>query len=638
MLMQSIRDRATGWIAWVIVILISIPFALWGIQEYLSPASNVAVAVVNDVEVGVNEFQRTYQRQRAQLQSLLGASFDINQLDEERLREEALNQLVNDEVVVQAAIAGGMRIGDRQLAHAIQVQSIFQRDGAFSEELYQQWLRTQGYSAGGFENDLKRSMLAEQLVAGVATSAFVTDRELERAVRLEGQKRVFETLTVPVSRFADVEVDAEAVRAHYEANQADYVAPEQVKLKVVEVSRDAIAADVEVTDEALRAIYERRKRDLQTQEQREASHILLTLDDDADEAAVAEARDRLMDLKRQIEGGASFETLAAEHSQDPGSARQGGSLGPIGRGVMDPAFEDAVFELALGEVSDPVRSAFGLHLIKVDAIHASKLPTYDEVREQLRRDYQNEESEQQFVEMVEMLANLAFENPDSLDAVAEDLGVTPSITDWISPVAATNSGIGRNAAVIEAAFSPDVLQEGFNSEPIELDATRIIVIRVVEHRASRQQPLEEVSERIERTLAARQARKLAADSGRALLERLQSGEDRARVAEQAELTWSDTMELGRSAREADASVLKTLFRMPRPGSGETLFGSAISAGGDTVIVALQRVIDGASEAQDAQQIESVRRALEADAGRATYDAVVQTLRNDAEVVIIRENL
>lgn len=638
MLMQSIRDRATGWIAWVIVILISIPFALWGIQEYLSPASNVAVAVVNGVEVGVNEFQRTYQRQRAQLQSLLGASFDINQLDEERLREEALNQLVNDEVVLQAAIAGGMRIGDRQLAHAIQVQSIFQRDGGFSEELYQQWLRTQGYSAGGFENDLKRSMLAEQLVAGVATSAFVTDRELERAVRLQRQKRVFETLTVPVSRFADVEVDAEAVRAHYEANQADYVAPEQVKLKVVEVSRDAIAAGVEVTDEALRAIYERRKRDLQTQEQREASHILLTLDDDADEAAVAEARDRLMDLKRQIEGGASFETLAAEHSQDPGSARQGGSLGPIGRGVMDPAFEDAVFELALGEVSDPVRSAFGLHLIKVDAIHASKLPTYDEVREQLRQDYQNEESEQQFVEMVEMLANRAFENPDSLDDVAEDLGVTPSITDWISPVAATNSGIGRNAAVIEAAFSPDVLQEGFNSEPIELDATRIIVIRVVEHRASRQQPLEEVSARIERALAARQARKLAADSGRALLERLQSGEDGARVAEQAELTWSDTMELGRSAREADASVLETLFRMPRPGSGETLFGSATSAGGDTVIVALQRVIDGASEAEDAQQIESVRRTLEVDAGRATYDAVVQTLRNDAEVVIIRENL
>lgn len=638
MLMQSIRDHATGWIAWVIVILISIPFALWGIQEYVSPTSNVAVAIVNGTDVGASEFQRSYQRQRAQLQSLLGPSFDINQLDDERLREEALNQLVNDEVVLQAAIAGGMRVGDRQLAHAIQGQAIFHREGAFSEELYQQWLRNQGYSAGGFEVNLKRSMLTEQLVAGVATSAIVTERELENAVRLQRQKRVFETLTMPVSRFGDVEVDDEAVRAHYEANQANYVSPEQVKLKVVEVSRDAIAAAVEVTDENLRAIYERRKRDLQTQEQREASHILLILDDDADEAAVAAARERLSDLKRQIEGGASFEALAGEHSEDPGSARQGGSLGAIGRGVMDPTFEDAVFNLALDEVSDPVRSAFGLHLIKLDAIHASKLPSYDEVRERLRSDYQNEKSEQQFVEMVEILANLAFENPESLDAVADDLGVTPSVSDWISPLAASNGGIGRNPAVLEAAFSPDVLQEGFNSEAIELDPSRVVVVRVAEHRASRQQPLEEVRERIQGELSARQARKLAADSGRALLERLESGEDRQGVAEQAELTWSGARELGRDAREVDTNVLNAVFRMARPAPGEILFGAATTAGGDTVVVSLQRVIDGAMDSEDEQQLAATKRSLEVDAGRAIYDAVVQTLRDSADVVIIRENL
>ena len=146
MLMQTIRDRATGWIAWVIVILISIPFALWGINEYFSPTSNVAVANVNGTEIGINEFQRTYQRQRAQLQSLLGASFDINQLDEDRLRREALDQLINDEVVLQTAVSSGMRVGDQQLARAIQTQEIFQENGIFSDGLYQQWLRMQGYS------------------------------------------------------------------------------------------------------------------------------------------------------------------------------------------------------------------------------------------------------------------------------------------------------------------------------------------------------------------------------------------------------------------------------------------------------------------------------------------------------------
>ncbi len=638
MLMQGIRDHATGWIAWVIVILISIPFALWGINEYLSPTSNVAVAVIDGTDVSINEFQRTYQRQRGQLQSLLGASFDINQLDEDRLREQALDQLINDEVVLQAAREGGMRIGDQQLAHAIQSQSVFSQGGIFSEDLYQQWLRNQGFSPGRFEYDLKRSMLAEQIVAGIATSAIVTERELEAAVRLQRQKRVIETLTLPVARFSDVVIEDADIRAYYDSNQADYVAPEQVKLKYIELSRDAIASAVQVEDGELRAVYEQRMADFQTPEQRDASHILLTLDDDADEATVATTRERLEAIKAQFDSGTSFEELALEHSQDPGSARQGGSLGAISRGVMDPAFEDAVFELALNEVSDPVRSAFGLHLIKVDAIHASKLPAFEEVRDKMRAKYQDEKAEREFVEQVETMVTLAFEDSESLQSVADALGLTPGVSDWVSPQVASNSGIGRNPAVIAAAFNPDVLRDGFNSEPIELDPSRVIVLRIAEHRPSRQQPLEEVQDSIRRTLAAREARKLAADSGRTLLERLRSGEDRQDVAAQAELEWSGELELARDSRKVDASVANTVFRMTRPGSGQTVFDGIAGAGGDFVIVGLSRVIDGVLADEDKEQREAATRNLEVEAGRAAYDAVVQALRNSADVVIIRENL
>jgi len=638
MLMQSIRDHATGWIAWVIVILISIPFALWGIQEYLTPASNVAVAVVNGSDVSVDNFQRTYQRQRAQLQALLGGQFDINQLDEERLRDEALNQLVNEEVVLQAAHAEGLRIGDVQVAQAIQAQEIFRQDGVFNEALYDQWLRTQGYSSDGFWYDLKRSMLAEQLVAGIAASAIVTDRELANAVRLQGQKRVYSALTVPTARFGDVQVDAEAVRAHYEANQVDYVSPERVKLMYVEVSRDAIAAEVEVDDEELRAAYERRKADFQTPEQREASHILLTLADDADEATVAGARERLAELKLQIEDGAAFEDLAREHSQDPGSSQQGGSLGAISRGVMDPAFEDALFSLALNEVSDPVRSAFGLHLIKVDAINTSKVPSFDEVRERMRNEYQSDKAEQIYVDKVETMATLAFENPDSLDAVADALGLVANVTDWISPSPGSNSGIGQEPAVLQAAFDPDVLQGGFNSEPIELGASRVIVLRVAEYQPSRQQPLEKVREQIERQLAAREARKLAADTGGDILERLRAGEDPGSVAAQQALDWSGESELTRNSPDVDESVVATVFRLPRPGPDEREFGGTVTAEGDFVVVALQQVIDGTLSDDDQEQRQAVKRNLELEAGRAAYDAVVKTLRDDADVTIIRENL
>ena len=638
MLLQLIRDRATGWIAWVIVIFISIPFALWGINEYLSPTSNVAVAVVNGTDVSIGEFQRTYQRQRAQLQSLLGGNFDINQLDDDRLREEALRQLVNDEVVLQAALASGMRIGDQQLALSIQGQDLFRQNGVFSEDLYNQWLRTQGYSPGGFETDLKRSMLAEQLVAGLATSAIVTDHEVARAVRLQRQKRVFDTLTVPVARFSDVQIDEAAIMAHYQANQVDYVSPEQVKLEYIEISRDAIAAGVQVDDEELRAAYERRKADFQTPEQRDASHILLILEDGADEATVAAARERLEELKRQIDGGASFGELAREHSEDPGSARQGGSLGAISRGVMDAAFEDAVFKLALDEVSDPVRSAFGLHLIKVDAINASKVPTFDEASEKMRAEYRSDKAEQAFVERVEIMTTLAFENADSLEAVADALGLTANLSDWTSPQTSANSGIGRNPAVLAAAFSPDVLQEGFNSEAIELDPSRVVVLRVAELRPSKQQPLEEVRDRIESVLVAREARKLAADSGRVLLARLDDGEDKQRVAGDAQLEWSGESERLRASTDADASITSSVFRMARPASGQYVYGGTVSASGDFVVVALKEVIDGSISDEDEEQRKAVKRNLEVEAGRASYDAVVRTLRDNADVVIMRENL
>ncbi len=637
MLLQSIRDRATGWIAWVIVILISIPFALFGIQQYLGPVSDVAVAVVDGTDVSIDEFQRTYQRQRAQLQSLLGANFDLNQLDEERLREQALDQLVNDEVVLQTALAGGMRIGDQQLARAIQSQELFQQVGSFSEDRYQQWLRTQGYSPGGFENDLKRSMLAEQFVAGIAASAIVTERELAKAVRLQNQKRVFATLTIPAARFSDVQIGEAAVRAEYQANQVAYIAPQQAKVEYIEVSRDAIAAGIDVGDEELRAAYERRKVDFQTPEQREASHILLALEDGADEATVTAARGRLQELKRQIEDGASFEELAREYSEDPGSSEQGGSLGSIGRGVLDPAFEDAAFKLAVGEVSDPVRSAFGLHLIRVDAIGASKLPSFDEVREQMRTEYRNDKAEQEFAEQLDIMTTMAFESPESLDAVANALGLTPGVADWMSPVAASNSGIGSNPAVTEAAFNPDVLLDGFNSEPVELGPSRVIVLRVAQYRPDRQMSLEEVQERIERELVARESRKLAAERGRELLQRLKDGGDQQSVAAQAELDWSVETELTRASADVDASVLSTAFRMVRPMPGRTAFGGTVTSGGGFVIVALERVVDGAL-ADDQEQRIAIRRNLEAQAGRAVYDAVVQTLRSNAEVVIIRENL
>lgn len=638
MLMQLIRDRATGWIAWVIVILISVPFALWGIQEYLSPGGTATIATINGTEVGVSEFHRRYQRQRAQLQAMLGARFDPRDIDEQRLREETLNNLINDELVVQAALASGMRVGDAQLAQAIQSFEAFQRDGAFSQEVYEQWLSHQGYSPEGFEYDLRRSILSEQLLSGIAASAFATPRELADLARLRRQTRRFATLTLPVSRFGDVSIDDAAIEAYYKANMADFVAPEEVKADYVELSRDSVASDLEIDEEELRERYEARKDSLTTPEQREAAHILKRLPPDADEAAVQAATDELLDLKGRLESGADFAELAKEHSEDPGSARQGGSLGAFGRGVMDPDFEAAAFALGVGEVSDPIRSSFGLHLIKVSAVNPARTRTFEEARAQLEHEIQRERSEKIFVDRLEQIANLAFEQPESLDAVADVPGVTRETIDWFSPLARRNVGLAANPDVVDAAFSADVLELGNNSELIELDVGRVIVLRVSEHRPARQQTLDEVRDEIRMRLEAQQAREKTLEAGEALLARLVAGEAPATVAVESDVEWSEAVELVRDSGDRDPVILETAFHMPRPGENETVYDGATTSAGDFVIVALSDVVEGDPDKGDKKARDDTAVTLSLSQGRSDYNSLVRKLRDEAKLQIYRENL
>ncbi|MDX1432556.1 MAG: SurA N-terminal domain-containing protein [Gammaproteobacteria bacterium] len=638
MLLQSIRDKATGWIAWVIVILISIPFALWGIQEYLSPGGSATIAKINGTEVSVNEFHRLYQRQRMQLQAMLGPRFDPRQIDEERLRERALNDLVDGEVVLQAAIASGMRVGDAQLAQAIQSLEAFQQDGRFSQELYEQWLSRQGYSPEGFEYDLRRSILTEQLVSGVASSAFVTAHELDDLMRMRAQTRRFAALTVPVSRFADATVNDAAVEAYYQANMDQFVAPEEVRVEYVELAREEIAKDIGIDEEELRQRYETRKESFGTPEQREAAHILIRLPLDADEAAVKAATDELLELARQLEAGADFAELAKQHSQDPGSASQGGSLGAFGKGVMDPDFEAAAFALGVGEVSEPVRSSFGLHLIKVTGIEEARTRTFEEVRAQLERELRRERSESIFVDRLEQLANLAFEQPKSLDAAADTLGLEKRTLEWFTPLPRLNQGLAANPDVVEAAFSADVMELGNNSEVIEVGTGRVMVLRVADHRPARQQSLEEVSARIRERLVAEKAREQAAEQGRALLARLAGGAPADEVAREAELEWSEPVQATRDAADRDAAVLETAFHMPRPAAGETVYDGVATGAGDFVIVALEQVVDGDPQAAPKDERDAAAESLALSQGRNDYQSVVRELRDEAKVEIYRDNL
>ena len=693
-MLQAIRDRVSGVIAWGIVIFISIPFALWGIQEYIGANTNVAVATIDGEEVTLPRFQRFYQAERTRIRNMFGGQLPPSLL-EEGLRERALDSLVQEEVVLQTGLNEGMGVGDQQLFQTIQSEPSFQIGGNFSQAAYDSFLQTQGYSSAGFEQELRRNMMLAQVTRGMTMSALATSAEVDRLEALRTQERRFRVLDVPKSGFEDAQISEEQITGFYDTNRAEFRTPEKLDIEYIEVSRQDISQDIAVDEADLKARYDLNVSSYGLPEQREASHILIRVAQDAEEDAVKTAREKAQALAAQLDEGADFAALAKENSEDPLSAVEGGSLGAFGKDVMDPAFEEAAFALAEGEVSDPVRSAFGFHLIKLDAIQASTTRSFEEMRDTLAAELKFERAEQDYFHRVEELANLSFEHPDSLDTAALALDVEPQRLDGLTREPSLSAGeIEGNPAIVEAAFSADVLDGGNNSELLELDGERALVLRVAERHPAQDRAIDEVREDIVKRLSDEAAAKAAADAGRAATLALREGRDAADVASERSAAWSEVKRLGRQSQDADAEVLKLVFRMPVPGEGsaeEPLYDGVATAAGDFVVVELlsversqepepsgesqasaQTAAQGGEEAtttevaastgsteqeastesaSETAQTEANKAddpgalareqsmlALRSTLGRGEYDAYVKALRSRADVQIFEQNL
>jgi len=635
-MLQFIRDNATGWIAWGIVILISIPFALWGVHQYAAPESSAVVATVDDVEIGHYDYQRAYVRGRQQLQSILGAGI-IGDEEDARLRRDVLDTMIDSEVLIGSAAAAGMRVGDGQLAGTIQAQEAFRSGDGFSQEVYEGWLRAQGYSPGGFEEQLRRSLLEQQIVAGITGSDFVSGRGLQDAVQMRMQTRSFSLLTIPASDFEAPEPTDTEIRTYFDQHRGDFTAPERLRLRYLEISLDEIAAEVKADDDELRALFDSEPDRFVTPEKREVSHILLSVPSDAGEGEVAGTRERLAALKERLVAGESFEDLARENSDDPGSAAGGGTLGFIERGMMVPEFEAAAFALSPGEVSDPVRTNFGWHLVKVTSVQQSGRVTFEEVRDQVLAQYQAREAERIYAERVETLANVTYEHPESLEVGARELGLTIRETSPVTRDGQSDDPLASQPAVVAAAFSSDVLDAGNNSEPIEFEPGRVVVVRAFDHERSRRLDPDEARADVVRALRTETRRRAVTERGRALLEELRGGADAVAVAAELGLEWSRFEGVGRTSTELSGPLREVAFRMPRPTSGSMQFDGVLDNYGDFVIVALSRVEGGDTSSMSDEETDILRRALESDTGRTAFDAFVRSRRQSADVKIAEQN-
>ena len=630
-MLQEIRERAQGWIAWFIVILISVPFALWGISSYLDGGSTQVVASVNGQDITEREFENGYRQYRQRVREQLGSNYRPELIDETRMREEFLSSMIRDRLVLRASGDMGFSAGDTLVRSYIKSIPAFSTNGTFNNEVYERRLRSQGLTPVGFESQIRQSLMAEQLAKSISASEFATDAEQRDLVRLSMQRRGFDYVIIPASGFKDsTDVTDAEIRSYYESNQQSFMAPERVKLEYIELDVDNLSTTLNADEASLLGYYEQHKNEYVTAERRRASHILFVLGEGA--TAEADALDQATNALKRIRAGEEFAKVAEELSQDPGSASSGGDLGYFEKGIMDKQFEDVAFAMSVGEVSEPVKSSFGYHIIKLTEIQKESGKSYDQVKDQIKTAYLKSEAEKLFYEYAERLSDLTYEDPDSLQPAAEALGIEIRKSDWIERDGGT--GLFASSKVTGAAFSDDVLLERHNSEPIEIGAEHVLVLRVVEHEESSLRPLADVKGEIVSQLKSDAAAELARSKGRELLNIFSRGESLESLAHKEGLKIISMQAVDRNNSELPGEVMTSLFRLPRPVGGGKSFGEAQLGNGDFAILALNTVEDGSDN--DADKIggaAALKSALELSRGQTYYQHLIQNLEDSAKIVI-----
>lgn len=635
-MLQRIRDNASGPVAYVVVGLISLVFGVWGIGSYFTEDPNPPVAKAGDVEITKYQLQRAYDQRYQRLQRLMGDNFDHDLIDPERFRRGILDGLIQDALLQQYARDAGYRVTDAALLQALRSEQQFQVDGRFSPERYRALLSQAGIAPGQFEAGLRDDLVIQQVRNGVIESAFATHREVLADYRLDKQRRELAYLTFEAADLRDrVVVTDSEIQAHYEQNPQTYTRPERVKLAYVEVDRNELEPAAKPDEEFLRALYEQEKdARFRTAERRKARHILVRIGEGTDADA---ARQEIQRLSARLDEGASFAELAREHSDDESTAEEGGMLDWVTRGSMVAAFEKALFRLEEGEVSAPVKTDFGWHLIKLEEIDPSEIKPFDapEVQDELLDMYRAREREQRFRQLSERLDSLSFEAPDSLQPLAEELDLEIHESGWITRDG--GEGLGDYDAVRKAAFSDAVLKDRLNSTPIQLSSDRLVVVRVAEHQEGERRPLSAVRDEIAATLreqaAAERARTLAeeartaAEAGRPLAEIAEAG-----PAELHEPGW-----VTRDNGDLDGALRDALFAMPRPADEASYALASLPAGG-TALLRLTGVEPGEPPAGGIADAGTRARAVRARIAGLEYAALRKSLEDDYQVEIHEDRL
>ncbi len=616
-MLTKIREKAQGVFAWLILIAITVPFALWGIQNYLDVGKETPVVTVGDKDFFQRDVNRAYQQYSQQLAG--------RGIPEDIIKEQALKKLIGDEVLLQYVQEKGFSVTDKTVRAYIQNLPFFQVDGKFSKQQYKAFLASQNMISEQFVQKIRTAIMMEQFQRGIMESGFATDYDVDKFYALQNQIRNIQFVQVALKPVTEKPTEEE-INNYYQENQDKYKTEEQAAIEYIDLSLDDLAKDIEASDEQLKEFYEEQKELYSTKERRKISHILISFKKYANEE---DALKKAKEVRQQLQAE-DFAEVAKQVSDDTLTADKGGDLGLFNIGTMEPAFEEAATKLKEGEISDPVKSAFGYHLIKVTELKPGITKPFEQVKKDVEKAYKRAQAESIFYELSETLTEVSYENPDNLEMASDAVDIKPKKTAMFTRNSGT--GIAAEEAIRNAAFSEDVLK-GNNSEPIELGSERIVVLRVTEHKPASVRPLQEVRAEVEKSLLAAKAKEQALVTAKSIKQRLIAGETFDKIAGEYGLKVKKFPELNRKNTEVPVLIKQAAFKLAKPQSTDKpSVGMVDLPEGGIAVVSLFAVIEGKPTAEDEKQRELIRKNLSTAYGRLDYSTVIKALEEKADIV------
>lgn len=627
-MLQRIRDNVQGWLAKAIIAIIIVPFAAFGINAFFGGGGDPDVAKVNGEGIKTSQLNEAIYAEKQRIINQAHGTVSADELDDGKLRKEAMKSLVGRTLLEQAADNLGVVMPVAMSNQYIQQMPQFQEDGKFSQTRLNAMLRAQGINPVTFKQNIHNALLFNQLMSFYTNATIVTPGQIERAAAVLAQKRNIAWVSLPVAEARkQVSVSDAELRSYYDAHKSDYKTQDKISVKYIEISLRDFYPDIPKKE--LRQAYEDEVQTHQAKVQRRASHILIAT---SSKMTDAQAKAKAEEIRKQIENGADFAAMARKYSDDKGSAGDGGDLGYTDGSVFPKPFEAALSGLKVGHVSQPVKTEAGWHLIKLTDVRQEPIEPFADAKNRLREQLQKMKAKNVYATKEERLADLSFNAPD-LASVAKQMNLNVQ-TSPLFTREGTASGVFANKQVLKAAFSKAVMQQGANSDIVDLPNDRAIVVRLDQHKPPEQLSFDDVRDSIRATLVQKKAGEALQARASQLITEIGQGKSLKELAEAAKLDYHNADGVARGhADKIPPAIASRAFELPPLRKGASAGSTRLKNGDVAVVVVTDRIPGSVDDLSLAEQ-RQLRRLLEQYHASRYGHAYEAGLRAKAEVKML----